>query len=473
MRAKDGVPPTPSAQQMDAMIEFDKLVIAKTKAYYGDPLSEIEEYYSKKIGMSIMSGQGTGKDAVNAWFCWKFLTCFSYAKIPATAPSAHQLRDIVWSEMAKWIAYSPIKDFFEIQTDKIYFKEAEGKRWFMIARTANPKDSLDEQAETLAGLHEDYMLIVATEASGISDPVYKPLEGTLTGKLNLVNLIFNPTRAKGYAHDSQFKERESWIALRWNAEESEIVSRDHIEYMAKKYGRDSNTYRIRVLGLPPRMDELTLLDPEWVYNAVGRDIAPLDTDEEFMIIDVGAGGDETVMTRRRGPNILEIKAYTTSNSEILTNWLMSQIFTYQPAMVLIDPIGVGWGIAGNLRSRMRDTLIIDVNVTELPTDDQRFFRMRDELWWNLKEEFEHGTISIPDDAMLQDELLAIRLDQKMYEQKGVIKIESKRDMIKRGVESPNRGDTLAMSEYFGIETMRRMKTRPTARRGSQTNWRVA
>ena len=99
--------------------------------------------------------------------------------------------------------------------------------------------------------------------------------------------------------------------------------------------------------------------------------------------------------------------------------------------------------------------------------------MRDELWWNLKEEFEHGTISIPDDPMLQDELLAIRLDQKMYEQKGVIKIESKRDMIKRGVESPNRGDTLAMSEYFGVETMRRMKTKYRyAHRSMQPNWRV-
>ncbi len=153
---------------------------------------------------------------------------------------------------------------------------------------------------------------------------------------------------------------------------------------------------------------------------------------------------------------------------------MSQIFTYQPSMVLIDPIGVGWGIAGNLRARCRDFMIIDVNVTELPTDDQRFYRMRDELWWNLKEEFEHGTISIPDDPLLIDELMAVRLDQKTYEQKGVIKIESKRDMIKRGVESPNRGDTLAMSEYFGIETMRRMKTKSSyGGRKQSTNWRVA
>jgi len=474
MRAKPDIAPSPSAQQMEAMLEFDRLVIAKTKAWYGDEMNETELYYSKKIGLSIMSGQGTGKDAVNAWICWKFLTCFAFAKIPTTAPSAHQLRDIVWSEMQKWIQYSPIREWFEIQTDKIYFKEAEGKRWFMIARTANPKDSLDEQAETLAGLHEDYMLIPVTEASGVADPVFKPLEGTLTGKLNLVNLIFNPTRAKGYAIDSQTKNRDSWCALRWNAEESEIVSKDHIEYMAKKYGRDSNTYRIRVLGLPPKMDELTLLDPEWVYNAVGRDIEPLDTDEEFIIIDVGAGGDESVLTRRRGPCILEIKPYNTTNSEILTNWLMSQIFTYQPSLVLIDPIGVGWGIAGNLRQRCRDVLVIDVNVTELPTDDQRFYRMRDELWWNLKEEFEHGTISIPDDPLLIDELMAVRLDQKTYEQKGVIKIESKRDMIKRGVESPNRGDTLAMSEYFGVETMRRMKSKGNySRQKAATDWRVA
>lgn len=481
MRAKDGVIPEPSNQQLEAMIEFDKLVIAKTKAYYKDPLNDLETAYSRKIGLSIMSGQGPGKDTFTSWLIWKFLTTFSYSKVVCTAPAAHQLRSILWSELAKWIQYSPIRDWFEFQTDKIFWKEAQGDRWFAIARTANPKDTPDAQAETLSGLHEDYMLIVIDEASGVADPVFKPLEGTLTGKLNLALVIFNPTKAKGYAIRTQREDRKHWVTLHWNCEQSNRVEQSHIDFMRAKYGRESNTYRIRVLGLPPKMDEFTLLDPEWIETATRKDgyeppVEPLDQDEEYMIIDVGAGGDESVVTRRHGPTVIDLQTNSTAESEVLTNWIIGLIYKYEPSMVLIDPLGVGWGIAGNLESRCPQARIIPVNVTMEADDPTRFYKLRDQLWWQLREQFEKRMISIPNDQLLIDELMAIRLDRKMWEEKGLTKIESKRDMFKRGVESPNRGDTLAMSTYYNFEYMRMMRQsadKRNWRRRKAVSWRVA
>lgn len=483
MRAKEGIVPEPSNQQLEAMIEFDKIVIAKTKAFYGDPLNEIEQAYARKIGLSIMSGQGPGKDTFTSWIIWKFLTCFSYCKILCTAPTAHQLRSILWSELTKWISYSPIREWFEIQTDKIYFRDTPnpGERWFCIARTANPKDTPEEQAETLSGQHEDYMLMCVDEGSGVADPVYKPLEGTLTGKLNLALVIFNPTKAKGYALRTQREDRKHWVAIRWNCEESTIVQKSQIEFMRSKYGVESNTYRIRVLGLPPKMDEFTLLDPEWIDMAVRKEgyepeLIPLDTDDEFMIVDVGAGGDESVVTRRHGPSIIDLQINTTAESEVLTNWIMGLIYKHEPSMVLIDPLGVGWGIAGNLEQRCPEVRIIQVNVTMEADDPMRFYKLRDQLWWQLREQFEKRIISIPNDILLIDELMAIRLDRKMWEEKGITKIESKRDMFKRGIESPNRGDTLAMSTYYDLKYMRMMRQNDSKRsfkKRQATSWRVA
>lgn len=483
MRAKEGVIPEPSNQQMEAMIEFDKLVIAKTKAFYKVEMNEIEQAYAKKIGLSIMSGQGPGKDAFTSWLIWKFITTFSFCKILCTAPTAHQLRSILWSELTKWISYSPIKEWFEIQTDKIYFRDTPnpGERWFCIARTANPKDTPEEQAETLSGQHEDYMLMVVDEASGVADPVFKPLEGTQTGKLNLALVIFNPTKAKGYAIDTQRKDRRHWVTLRWNCEESSIVQQSQIEFMRSKYGRESNTYRIRVLGLPPKMDEFTLLDPEWIDAAVRKedyepDLIPLDQDEEYMIVDVGAGSDESVVTRRHGPTIIDLQTNTTAESEVLTTWIIGLIYKHEPSMVLVDPLGVGWGIAGNLEARCPQARIIPVNVTMEADDPTRFFKLRDELWWRLREQFEKRIISIPNDILLVDELMAIKLDRKMWEEKGITKIESKRDMFKRGVESPNRGDTLAMSCYYDLQYMRMMRqseSKKNWRKREAVSWRVA
>ena len=52
--------------------------------------------------VSVRSGHSTGKSAAMATAIWWKLECFDYSKVPCTAPSAVQLRDILWAEVAKW-----------------------------------------------------------------------------------------------------------------------------------------------------------------------------------------------------------------------------------------------------------------------------------------------------------------------------------------------------------------------------------
>jgi hypothetical protein len=79
-----------------------------------------------------------------------------------------------------------------------------------------------------------------------------------------------------------------------------------------------------------------------------------------------------------------------------------------------------------------------------PTKDQ-FVRLRDELWWRLRERFESRMISIPNDDELIGELSSIKYKR---ESNGKVKVESKADMRKRGVKSPNRADALMMTMYY-------------------------
>jgi hypothetical protein len=53
--------------------------------------------------------------------------------------------------------------------------------------------------------------------------------------------------------------------------------------------------------------------------------------------------------------------------------------------------------------------VIDVNVNRGARQNP-FRRLRDELWWEVREEFESEIISIPDDPILIEELLAARID---------------------------------------------------------------
>ena len=477
--------PTPgidalSNQQIEGCKHISLLTTAKWKFALKQPMTEIEKVYAKKIGISIMSGQGTGKDFWTGLHMLWFLSCFEFPIIGATAPTQHQLKDVLWSQIYK-IAnrrkedgsyYFVLRDLFEIQADKVFLKEYEGKQWYAVARTTNAKGSADEQAETLAGLHEHNLMLPIDEAAGVSDPVFKPFDGAMTQECNFGVLIFNPTRSTGYAIRSQFKERDSWVCLRWNAEESNIVTKASIEEKERRHGRDSNFFRIRVLGLPPSVGSDELIPWDWVMDAVDRDVQPMDDDPLIFIIDVGAGGDDTALARRTGPKFAPWEVTNIADSEQLLNWLLRRILSEEPRFAFVDPIGVGWGIAGSLRHRVKNSVtdIIEVNVAEMAAEDQKFSRLRDELWWKTREEFEKRVISIPDDPILIEELTAIKVDQERLD--GKIKVEGKKELRKR-IDSPNRADTIMMSQFYGAYYTRKMaqrkKTKDYSREGS---WRV-
>ena len=86
------------------------------------------------LGVSIMSGKGTGKDAVTSWAMIWFMFCFPFPKIPCVSVSGDQLNKVLWSELSKWLSHSAVKEFFVLQNDKLFRKDVEenvrGKRWF-------------------------------------------------------------------------------------------------------------------------------------------------------------------------------------------------------------------------------------------------------------------------------------------------------------------------------------------------------
>ena len=113
---------TMTFQQREASEALSRLVKAKDQGQARDTL-----------GISIMSGRGTGKDAWCAWAILWFLTCFSYPKIPCVSVSADQLNKVLWSEISKWLMHCPLKSQFTLQNDKLFVNtvpsEVRGKRW--------------------------------------------------------------------------------------------------------------------------------------------------------------------------------------------------------------------------------------------------------------------------------------------------------------------------------------------------------
>lgn len=470
---------TLSTQQKDACEAVRSLVWAKIKVGLGKKTTDEEKILSKKIGVSIMSGKGTGKDAITAMFIIWFLCCFTRPLIPCTAPTGHQLSDVLWSEINKWLCGTPdnvplVKDWLTWQKDKLFLTERKGRDWYAIARTSSPKDSAEAQEETLQGFHEDYMMIVIDEASGVMPPVFKPLESTMTRLCNFILMIFNPTQSTGFAIESHMKERDRWICMQWNAEDSELVTKDSIADKEKKYGRDSNYFRVNVLGLPPVAGNDILIPYEWVIGAIDSDLEPLDDDPEVAGIDVGAGGDPTIYLRQRGPRVYPIDFNNSARSTEVEDWLMGKIFKFEPKAAMVDNIGIGWGVTGRLQDKFRSsgTTVIGVNVG-IRQDDNKFFQLRDKIAWRVRERFEEGSLNIPDDPILIGECTTIKYRDDHNGR--LTKVESKKDMLKRGLTSPNRFDALCMAQYYDTGMMRqwarRTKGGMVKPRGT-TSWRT-
>ena len=468
----------PSKQQRHALEELGKLAFAKVKAYhikkgdyrYGDTLTDEERVYSRKRGIAIRSGHGCGKDAYLSWVYMWLMICFGTQKMRGrvTANNQPQLQNILWPEFRSWIKYSAensdtgtsiLSENIIIESEMIYVKGRKGEA-FVEARTANIKtNDENEQAEALAGAHADYMIMGIDEASGIPRGVFKPVEGAMTGMMNFAILIGNPTRGEGYFYDCFHEDRNRWITIHWNSEDSEIVNQDELEEDLKKYGFNSNWYRIRRRGEFPLHDPNTLIPLDLIEDAVGREIEPDITDPVILGCDVSReGADNSIIFPRQGglisPAIVNIERQDGIDT---AGWINHHMNLLAAAVACVDVIGIGSSVVDHLKRILKRTVIsVDVRkVLDKNTalNSRGFYNERAVLYWKLKLRFEDKTISIPDDNTLKAELSTIKFDYK--ETTGKIFIQSKADRKKMNLSSPDRADALmltmaARDEYYRV-----------------------
>lgn len=455
--ALDALGVCPTAQQMEGFHALGKIVRAKIKYGQGHPLTDEESDLVDKVGVSIMSGKGTGKDAFASWAVLWFHCCFRDSKIPVTGPSRDQLRDVFMAEMNKWINRCDehgdpcfiFRDSIVVQADKIYSKdperpEAEGKSWFVRLRTAPKVQGEEVQSKNMDGLHEDFMMVVVDEADGVPTPVITSLETTLTKPVNFMLMIFNPTKNYGFAYETQYGERSKfWYKLHWDSRKSENVDERKIKQTLETYGEASVEYRVNVLGLPPENSPNALVPQEWIDHATERElIEPAENALRIMGVDPSRqGADPAGVVIRDGWQIEEIlELHDTADTNILADQLAEIFLSWDCDVMYIDTIGNGAGVFDNLKKRFPGK-VRSVDVSTKSTDKKkRFKRLRDQLWWKVREVFQENIVTIPPKLKLTkqfcNELTVMRRD-KNDEETGKIKIEGKAKMKARGVKSPN------------------------------------
>ena len=390
--------------------------------------------------LSIRSGHGVGKTTFMAWCVPWFLMSYFPAKVPATAPTGHQLDDILWAEIAKWLSVLRKKrpalgDLLEWSAEKIYLKSNPSES-FAVARTARP-----EKPEALQGFHSENILFLIDEASGVADNVFEVAEGALSTDGAFVVMAANPTRQSGYFYDSHNRMRSAWGTMQVNGEECARVSRAYIENMAKKYGKDSPVYKVRVKG-----EFVTAADGviplEWCEAAKIRDISG-NGSAPIWGLDVARFGDDSTCLAKRAGNIqLEPCAEWYGLDTMQTAGRIKAEYDaakIKPLCINVDVIGIGAGVVDRLNEMKLP--VAGINVAEAPAvnakKDRQFNRLRDELWFLSRDWLEARDCKLADDDGLIAELTTPKYSVLSN---GLIKVEGKDELKKRGVASPNRAD---------------------------------
>ncbi len=474
----------PWSGQEDFWLEYGKLLSAKLKRFQRLPMTAEEDRYAKKFGISIKAGQGLGKGATIslAAYHYQFVLQAYRTKAVCTAPAGPQLHSSLWPEFGAWMNRSPlIAEIFEKNSQRIFLKEDQdrGNVSRIEPRTVQPNASPDDQKVVLAGVHALGVLYLIDEASGVPEAVFEPIEGGLTDPLSMVILIYNPTRRDGFAIETHRKNRALWVCLHWDGEalakeKAQNPGRfnwfnEEIQVsLARKFGKDSDFYRVRVRGLEPNHSGDALIAFESAMMATTRVIDTLPTDPLTIAGDIGGpnrGGDPSVVVILRGPQLVNLYEYHQKNTTQLGQFVaghyadhLASLQSDVQTVLGIDVNGIGRGVYDHLVNIERVKGVRAINTAELAVNPTRFHRLRDQIYWELREAFME-TLKISLRVLerglpkIDDVLIAELTTIKWAEVDGKIKIQGKG--LSSGIphvdplkNSPDRADALAMAWYL-------------------------
>lgn len=420
--------------------------------------------------ISVRSGHGTGKSSSCALLLLWFLFCHKDAQVPCTAPTADQLKDVLWKEVKLWIGRMKpeIAVLYEWQDQYIRIVERPGT-WFARARTGRK-----ESPEALAGVHGEHILMIADEASGIAEEIYETAQGALTSENIFVVLISNPTRLSGYFFQSHHGDSHNWQTLRFNSEESPIVPDGYCQRMAEKYGKDSPQYFIRVLGEFPTSEEDQFIPTDLFDAAAERQFARDTTAPRIMGVD-GAryGDDSTAISERQGGHGLLLKVRHSQDTMATVGDVVDLVKTAKREdnpfdVIAVDVIGIGAGIVDRLKELQRQgdlpasIQIIGVNVAEKPFNDGEYVNRTSELWDLCKDWLKLASV----EPQFKEDLCGRKYG---FDSRGRLLLEKKEDMKERGLSSPDRGDSLVLT--FAVKSLDREKVQGKAKQVMAKNLR--
>ena len=466
--------------------------IWRSESYLNDPVSWIRDMTGMNLwskqreaaelvvehrNVAVKAGHGVGKSELAALLiCWWIDTRYPEAFVVSTAPSQAQISSILWRSIRR-IMNEIEKKHTQYLKLKAAGRDTQGlpdhalpgyitaqnewkdSRGGLIGFGRKPPDNKTDDA--VQGIHARYVLAIGDEAVGLTEAMIDALGNITSNQDSRRLLIANPTNPASYFGKLFRNPSGAWAFHTISVldspnftDEKEEMSEDalakltgpsYVEDKKKEYGEDSPRYKSRVLGEFAYDLGDTLIKTEDMAEAVDTNLILGGLEPVILGVDVARFGTDSSVIYSMPGGQLRYYDHLPDQTRVteVANWVHRAAVDTNATEVRVDGHGVGGGVVDILFGLGdRKYALISMNSNGTPDDRKQWHNNRAYWWDEFRRNIRSGQIDIdPEDIeyeKLHDELTMV--EYKFSAASGGLLIESKDDMRKRGVKSPDFAD---------------------------------
>jgi hypothetical protein len=446
--------------------------------------------------VAVRSCHGSGKSyiasIIAAW--WIAVHPIGEAIVVTTAPTYHQVHSILWEDIRKHHINANQRFLEGLAPMGMPGKIKANDEWksdtgVVLGFGRKPADNNDHGFQ---GIHRRYVLVIVDESCGIRDNLFTAVEAITTTENSRILAIGNPDDPA--AHFAKFflnsKEGSDWINLDVSAFDSPNFTREHeghykgcedpeclrreyakrwdrdrdthpdtlqllpnhewVEQRRRAWGTDSPLWLSKVLGQFPLQSINTLFSRETLNKGLDASIKPLRTTPVILGVDLARfGPDYSTIYKNEGGKVRLVDFWGGKADETEIDGVETAMRVHTAAQrlgateVRIDTEGLGGPISDQIR-RLSDGSyqVIAMRGSMASPDHWRWVNARAYWYDTARQLMLDGKVDIdPTDTRLENELEQIQYHFK--NRYSSLQIESKEEMDKRGVKSPDFSDAFA------------------------------
>jgi len=454
---------------------------------------------------AVPAGHGVGKTNIAAAIVLWFLYGMEDSIVITTAPTWELVEAQLWREIRQSYRNAKIPLAGRILQTSLEI----GEKWYA-------KGLSTDESPKFTGFHSKRVLIIFDEATGVREELWPAGISMILGPKDRFLAIGNPTNPA--ARFKTMCESGRWNVIRMDCRNHpnvvhgnpEIipgaVTRQWVEDRKEEYGgEDSPLFHARVAGFWPSQGQDSLISTVWVDAAQNWDTrkkiqaalahheveapAILKKRSSGMGVDIAGPGSDLCCAWECDDDRFRLLWWAVHRDLMETAGRIVRSIREADGRILacaIDDTGIGNGVSSRVlevqrwakadRALLRDDAIVNcsiipVNFGEKSHFPDKFRRMRDQMWWQIRESLMNGKRGLPPESELlahalpRGNSIVSQLVVPLYDQDSagrIVVYDKRHGEMKKTLALPSKSPDLAHSLILTEHAYRSIRAETTA-----------